>query len=64
MIFRNTKFGQISMNKSFRYLKNLIKKFVYKHTKLKSNITYPYLVEPIQLAQIIIELERLKKNKR
>lgn len=49
------------MNKSFRYLKILIKRFVYKH--IKTNLTYPYMIEPIQLAQIIIELERLKKIK-
>ena len=49
------------MNKLFRYLKILIKRLVYRH--IKSTPAYPYMVEPIQLAQIIIELERLKKIK-
>jgi len=51
------------MNKLFRYLKITTKRFVYKHTNSKSKPIYPYMVEPIQLAQIINELERLKNIK-
>jgi O-methyltransferase len=37
-----------------------VKLFLYRHTNLRTAPTYPYKVEPIQLALLVCELERLR----
>lgn len=51
------------MQNVFALVARKVKLFAYRHTNLRPPPDYPYMVEPMQLASIINELERLKNAK-